>query len=645
MSDRRRAVRSSHHISRVESSRRAAHKYASLTLTFVLGLVAARLCWEHIALPLHNPWHVVGSLTLQHYNPVNNLLRAYFLVFAPSLILAMLYFVCAPIRAITARSDEQRRSEKMGMGSRKRASPTAVLALFAVAMLAGLNSPTDLAHGPFDNVHEGESLATAVMCEHGLAPYRDFAIIHGYYEDPGRALAAFALFGRSIGAVRCLGSIVKLVTFALMAVVALLVCESDLLLAFVLLGCYVLPQTLLMYVKQEAVGPVVFTTGRYVCVFVFLASLFALHRAVKREPLRNAPVLMGGFGVGFVAVASFAMSVDVGAYLTFSAMVLLPVLYVAFPFAEGMRRRAALASAVGGALGAFVTAWSAGFDVPAFVSSALIIGPKTFDLAMGLKYPICSIQWFIPLVLAAANVYWLVSRLLIERVLQGSTRAAMGSFARKYYVEFSLAVVSLVLMRSALSRCDWVHVAIGLGPTLLLSLTIVCRHAIGPRLRAGAVRAIAKAGVVVAVAAAAYMGVNWISEHALLRENFPLAMTDAEFIPENEKAAVAFLKSNLGPRDSFYVLTSEAAWFYYLDRLPPTRYPCVLYAMADFQQRELVNDLKTANVKLIIVTNKSWSNAIDGVRVEERSPIVIDYVLANYHFLRKVQDQVIWERN
>jgi hypothetical protein len=623
----------------------SAGRSALLAALFCCGIGLARLLWDHITLPPRNPWHVAGSLTLHGYNPANNVVRAYFMVLAPSLVLAAACFACRPLRAAIARSDGEQKPEKAGARPRRLRRAMVLIVLFAVAMMAGVNSPTDIAHGDFDAVHEGESLATAVSCGHGLAPYRDFDIIHGYYQDPGRALAAFALFGRSIGAVRTLGSIVKLATFALMVVAALLLCDFDLLLAFIVLGCYVLPQTWLVTMNGQAVGPVVFTTGRYLSVFVFIVSLLGLHGAVRRQPQRKASILIGGFAVGFVAVGSFAMSVDVGAYLTASAIVLLPALYLAFPFAEGMRMRAALASAVGAAAGMFVTAWSAGFDLPAFVSSALIVGPKTFDLAMGFKYPIGYVQWFGALVLAAVNVYWLTSKLLSERSSRESMRAAMGSFARRYYPELSLGVVALALLRSSLSRCDWVHIAIGLGPMLLLSLAIICRHAVRPRLNTGAVRGIAVAAVIGGVALASYLGVHRMAEYSLIGRDFPLAATDADFIPESHQAAVAFLKANLGPRDSFYVLTSEASWFYYLDRPCPTRYPCVLYAMADFQQQELVDELKAADVKLIIVTNKSWSNNIDGIPMQVRSPIVAGYVRDNYHPLRTVAGQVIWERN
>ena len=644
MASRRRAVRSSHRISRVGIWRRAAPKYALFFLAFASGLGIARLCWSHINLPLRNSWHVVGNLTLQGYDPTNNVLRGYFLILAPSVVLAALYVTCRGARRLMACPDEHEIATKRPHPRRIQRA-IGMMLLFAVAILAGLNSPTDLAHGEFDSYHEGESLAAAMLCTRGQAPYRDFMVVHGFYQDPGRALAAFALFGRSIGAVRCLASIVKLFTFVLMAVVALLLCEFDLLVAFVLLGCYVLPQTLLLYIDGKAIGPVVFTTGRYVCVFVFLVSLLALHRAVASRTLSSSAALIGGFAVGFVPVASFAMSTDVGFYLTASVIVLLPLMYVGFPFVEGMRRRTVWSSIVGAAIGVVVAAWSAGFDLAAFVRLGLIVEPRAYALALGLKYPIDLLPWFGVLALAAANICWLTCKLLSRMQSPTTVRERLCAFVRGRFPELALGVMSLALMRSSFSRSDWVHVAIGLGPVLLLSLTIVCRHGLSVWLKTGAGRNLVMTVVIAGVACGVYYGTARISRLSLIQANFPLAVPDAAYMTDDERAAVAFLKARLAEQDSLYVLTSEGTWFYYLDKPPPTRFACVVYATTDFFQRELVDGLARAKVKLIIVSNRNWSNAIDGIPTRVRVPLVAEYVRAHYHPLCAVAGQVIWERN
>lgn len=644
MAGRRRAVRSSQCISRLGRWRRAALKYAFFLLAFVSGLGIARLCWSHITLPLRNPWHVVGNLTLQDYDPTNNVLRGYFLVLAPSIVLAALHVTCRHARRMSACGDEHEILRKRSRPSRIQRAVGSTL-LLAVAILAGLNAPTDIAHGEFDSYHEGESLAAAVLCSRGQAPYRDFMVVHGFYQDPGRALAAFALFGRSIGAVRCLASIVKLLTFALMAVLAVLLCEFDPLVSLVLVGCYVLPQTWLMHMNGVTLGPVVFTTGRYVCVFAFLVVLLLLHRVVAGRTLSASAALIDGFAVGFVPVASFAMSVDVGFYLTASAIVLLPLLYLAFPFVQGMRMRTVSSSIVGAAAAVLVVAWSAGFDIAAFVKLGLIVEPRAYALALGLKYPIELLPWLVVLALAAANTCWLTCKLLSKMQLPVPVRERVGEFVRGYFPELALGVTSLALLRSSFSRSDWVHVAIGLGPVLLLSLSIVCRHALSVWLNKGVCRSLVLAAAIVGVACGAYCGVARISTLSLIEANFPLAVPDSAYITDDEKAAVDFLKASLAEHDGFYVLTSEGSWFYYLDKPPPTRFPCVIYATTDFMQRELVDDLEQANVKLIIVSNRNWSNAIDGISTPVRVPLVAKYVRAHYHPLCVVAGQVIWERN
>jgi len=125
---------------------------------------------------------------------------------------------------------------------------------------------------------------------------------------------------------------------------------------------------------------------------------------------------------------------------------------------------------------------------------------------------------------------------------------------------------------------------------------------------------------------------------------FPLNKTDAEFIPPNYARTISFLKKNLGDDENFFTLTSEASWYYLVNKPCPARFNVVWFAMPAFFQKEIVEDLQQNNVKFIIYRNNCWSNKIDGFDNETRLPIVTDYVKHNYRRLGRIDDNEIWVR-
>ncbi len=91
-------------------------------------------------------------------------------------------------------------------------------------------------------------------------------------------------------------------------------------------------------------------------------------------------------------------------------------------------------------------------------------------------------------------------------------------------------------------------------------------------------------------------------------------------------------------------MTSEAAWYYFLERPSPTRFPIVWFAMPHFYQQEIVEDLEEKNVKYILMSNAHWANRIDRVSSKARLPIVRDHIHVNYAPLGMIDDHEIWVR-
>jgi hypothetical protein len=121
---------------------------------------------------------------------------------------------------------------------------------------------------------------------------------------------------------------------------------------------------------------------------------------------------------------------------------------------------------------------------------------------------------------------------------------------------------------------------------------------------------------------------------------FSLNIPDQMLILENYKEAITFLKNNLNKDEYFFTMTSEASWYYFLDKPCPTRFPVVWFAMTNFYQKEIIKDLQEKNVKFI--TYKHSYRRINGQTPEEMLPILSDYIKKNFVFCKLVGDTQIY---
>jgi tetratricopeptide (TPR) repeat protein len=235
-------------------------------------------------------------------------------------------------------------------------------------------------------------------------------------------------------------------------------------------------------------------------------------------------------------------------------------------------------------------------------------------------------------------------RYLQEHHSGGGVRAGFGGFTRKYFAECTLWLTGMLMFRSALGRADWSHVAIAAVAWVVLSLVILFRHGGSGFARSAAVSKVAGyIAWLVALCAVVY-GVGNLGGGRLMRVNFPLAMSDAEFVPPNYEATAEFFRDNLRGDEQFYTITGEPLWFYLLDKPCPTRFCIAAMAAPPFYQRELVHDLKRHNVRFIIRSSAHWANSLDGIRVQTRLPVVWDYINKDYQFLAYIDDHEIWVR-
>lgn len=102
------------------------------------------------------------------------------------------------------------------------------------------------------------------------------------------------------------------------------------------------------------------------------------------------------------------------------------------------------------------------------------------------------------------------------------------------------------------------------------------------------------------------------------------------------------MKANLGDDEEFLTLTSEASWYYFLNKPCPIRFGVIYQAMPPFYQEGIVSSLKKGSVKFVLYRNDHWANEVDGFGLEGRIPLVVKYIEDNFVIHKKIDHNEIW---
>ncbi|MEC4686249.1 MAG: hypothetical protein VST71_11015 [Nitrospirota bacterium] len=616
-------------------------KYSVLFVLFFAGIAIGLLLWNRIELPFQNPWGVKGKLTEIQYNPSNDVVRFAVFLLSPLLLLFIAYLLGRRKLndIIFAESSSPVRASLHNFRPPVKALLSILLIVFSI--IVALNIPTFHASGKFDSFHEGETLGPAVSYMAGQTPYKDFIFLHGLYENPLRSVIAFRLFGKSIGSVRTLESIVKILTFVLFSVFMLQLYRGRHLYSFTSVTILALLHSSSMF----HLLPLVFIKARDITVFLFLITIVILQDIGKAQAFSVKGFFMAGFLFSFIPLASFGYSVDRGVFLFAAYLILFPVLYVLY-FHKGNLRRYFLFSSFLGLLSAvFLVGFLLWGGLTDFFKYVFLTMPRYRELMSGYVYPVFNKLFLAVSVIIAANTFWVAFKFMQELHLNnGRLRGSVRSFMEKYLVEFSMLILSLFLFRSALGRSDWPHVAYSIPVTYILSIYIIIKHYSHKFLRGYAFTKTYTYLLAAVVAVIFSLGVYQIYRGDLIKENFPLGVKDSEIIPDNYKATISFLRNNLAPDESFFTMTAEASWYYFIDRPSPSRFPVIIFAIPYFYQNEVIKGLEKNNVKFVLYRNSHWANRIDGFSNEERLPVIAKYIRDTFIFYRKIDDNEIWIR-
>jgi len=627
----------------------SAVRWVVLSLTFVFGILIARILWDHINLPFSNPWQIRGVPSELKFNPQTNQIRYLCMVALPCLLLLSLYLVpfiglrrllFSSTQPSVAKQDKTPKEKPRG-----RSFPVTCLniALVILLMVIALAVPSDYVTVRFDTFHEGESLGPAISFLHGQVPYKDFYVMHGFIQDCGKVALAFKLFGRSIASARTLWSMVKVLMYGLVGVLLLMLFEGQMLWIVSAVVAFVLANFCLVPVGDGMMRTVSRVINRDITTVLFLILLFTLYRRTMagRDPSPNRIGVLASLAA-FVAVGALGFSVDRGTVLVLSHLVTSVLFYFGFLRGGGAHRQRA-AYVAGSISGVVVGILALGllmrWNLTGFFGFTYGVLPHLFSMADTIAFPIENPLWFLAVSLVSFNAYWLLLKFLQTR----TAGVGAGAFLSRYFREAVLLVMSVMMFTCALGISDWDHVSINSLIAFLLFLTIVFKHTLP-----GLVRGRARLAYVCLLSVAAVGTFGWCLSYvftsSLLSLNFPLGKPDVEFVRDTDEETVSFFRNNLGPGENMFTMTSEGSWYYLLDQPCPTRFVLTYAAGSRYYQKETIARLKTRNVKYVIVRNDCFSNAVLGMPTLVRLPLVTDYLRRNYAPCIVIGDNVILVR-
>jgi len=605
----------------------------TLYLLFLGGILAGFLVWNVVKLPFANPFGMTSPATQMRFNPASDVLRFLIFISIPSLFLALFFFLSGKNvrnahfgRKLPAPVPAARLTPRLGVRTR--------IGILGCALLTALGHPTYHAWGDFDFFHEGETLTAAVDYLEGKSPYEETFFVHGTVQDPLRSVAAFQLFGRSIGSVRTLESAVKVLVFLLFSVLLMRLFRLPVVVYLIFLGLGA-SDLLFKLVFTERIPPYIMLP-RDITLFVFLIMLVSLVHLSEGGRTRAGPLILSSGVFSFISFGALGYSIDRGLFLVVCYLVLSLLLYL-----FKLDRRGRRFYVLGSLTGIFAALLTVGSMVRwAFKPFLhfLFTFPKESDLNYSLPFPFTQLRYALVLIVFAVLMFVLTRRFLKNQAEAGGRLlSGIKSFFQDHFVEISLFLVSLVFFKSALGRSDAEHLAYSLPPLLILSIFMLSqsRFFLSDWLRKNQTR----------LSAALLILVSGIFLFEAIggepfSNNFPLYKPDEQFVPSRYQEPIQFIKNNLSRAETVYVLTDEIAWYYLLGKVPPTSVHNVQMASMRGFQEKIVHDLMSSPIKFVIYQKHSWDN----IDLEVKYPVLMEFIHKNFQPFKIINGVNLWTR-
>ena len=505
-------------------------------------------------------------------------------------------------------------------------------------------------HGNIDLFHEGERLAPLNEMLHGGVPFRDVYVQHGLFQNAYLAWFGSLLFEPTLFGVRSMEDILDPLGYVGLYLLGLQVFRGRFLTAFI---CMLIASGTAFWVSpRHSLGLI---------SFAFVANCLTPPQNRSKGSLFSWKLLLAGL---FTSLA-FWYSTEIGLY-TLGGIGLFLFIYGLRSGIEMRERPFPLINYSCGVLLGFLPIaayffWHGALDDAIWNSYIQC----RYQLATwGLAFPSLSktltllssegwrafifsegFRWYLPIC-----IFLIIAAYLTYRRLSGTNSVSTMKL-------LLLLLGGIAFFRTALGRSDGGHLIYGATFLWLLcllpleggivSMFRVCLSSLrGERPWHAAVKA---AWVLIPIAIFCwYVGevhhplAGFNQKWQRLRQNpfkqsvvpEELARAGAVDIPDDQVAqvqkVVAYIQENTVENEKIFDFTSQGAYYFFANRPGVSRFHQVSYASTPAMQQEVIEALERDKTRLVIFKTGGWFDAVDGIPVEERHPLIAAYLQENY---------------
>ncbi|NTW61169.1 hypothetical protein HGB24_00590 [Candidatus Saccharibacteria bacterium] len=517
------------------------------------------------------------------------------------------------------------------------------------------NTPAETYGGPYshalvDTFHEGETLGPIISYRRPeLAPYRDFVIVHGVFQDVLRTDIAFRLFGESIGSSRAFSTILTILGMISFFVLVLVlfqwnIFKSAITISF--LSLFMIPNTAFPIISNDIFG--VLLPFRDIATIIFLIVATIGLRAVKRNTEKT--LVFASAVIGFIAVAGFANSIDRALYIAVLSIFWIILLYIINP-AKSIIKNTLLPYAIGLLIGFPVLGIAIKWAYADFFSYLLTMSKyKEYLDGVILSRPNMAVS----IILLSTSVILTYFGYRLINIFE-KTKKKVASTGSKYSnlisklsplvsknaIPIMLFATGLVFLRSAIGRALPDHWIYSVQWIYLFVAYVGVNYIFNAFKKKENILKFISLMILVSCLLVYGLLVKRIDIH---NDTFPVGVPDTSLMRTDYIQTADFLKNNLKENETFVTLTSEASWYYFVGKPSPIKYPVIWYAFTKEERLKIADSINTnSNIKYII-TNNNWTSNFDYVPNETRFPEVYSVLYDKYIQFTGFGQQTIWIR-
>jgi hypothetical protein len=336
-----------------------------------------------------------------------------------------------------------------------------------------------------------------------------------------------------------------------------------------------------------------------------------------------------------------AHSIDRGLFLSGLYVLLSPLLYFFF-LREGKRKKDFLIfSALGLGLAFLSLGALLGWKYAEFFQYVFVVCPSYKALSEKIPFQFYSWKFVWPFVLVSGYLFWLTWDGLRTRS-SGSEKKWAVVFLRNHLLEIALTVLSVFYSANVLLRADQEHLIYGMIMAYLLLIFSIQNTAESIQAHSWVPEKMKNTIIVLIVCGISFFCLAKDFRGDVIRNNFPIGVSDDDFISPADQKTIMCLRENMKPTDDFFTMTSEASWYYFINKPCPTRFPYLWTAAPRVFQEEISQVLAQKKVKWVLYKDQDWSYQIDGISNEEKFPVVSRFIKENYRLFKNIDGNELW---